>query len=149
MSISPVLGEKYLFLTSFSFLACFRVEIDNSDHFHKIRLKCEIFFPTLTREKGPISCLNGEIVYYCFNDLLIIWRLLRFYENFLIKSLINRIILQETNDPLLNNYSVEETKCFSHKKHHGVSGKLAAFGFAGSSSNPSVGTVFYPNKIYL
>ena len=34
--------------------------MDISDHFYKIRLKCEIFFPTFTREKGPISCQSWE-----------------------------------------------------------------------------------------
>ena len=52
--LSPVLGEKWTFLTSFSFLTC---PLSISHHFHKIRSKCEIFSPTFTREKGPISCL--------------------------------------------------------------------------------------------
>ena len=47
-------------LTPFSYLTGFRVEIDISYHFHKIRLKCEIFFPTYRREKGTISCLSWE-----------------------------------------------------------------------------------------
>ena len=42
----------------FSFRTCFRIEMDISYHFHKMRLKCEIFSPTFTREKGPISCLH-------------------------------------------------------------------------------------------
>ena len=55
--ISPKERQKFSFLTSFSFLTCFRVEIDISYHFHKIRSKCEIISPTFTRKKGPISCL--------------------------------------------------------------------------------------------
>ena len=50
--ISPKERQK------FSFLTCVRVEVDISYHFHTIRLKCEIFSPTFTREKGPISCLS-------------------------------------------------------------------------------------------
>ena len=41
--LSPVLGEKWIFLTTFT-----------------IRTKCEIFSPTFTYEKGPISCLSWE-----------------------------------------------------------------------------------------
>ena len=40
---SPKERQQFLFLPSFSFLTCFRVEIDISYHIHKIRLKCEIF----------------------------------------------------------------------------------------------------------
>ena len=42
----------------FLFLIRFKVEMDISYHFHKIRLEREIFSPTFTREEGFISCLN-------------------------------------------------------------------------------------------
>ena len=58
--LSAVLGEKWIFLTSFSFLTCIRWEMNISHHFKKIRSKCEIFSPTFTREEGPISCLSWE-----------------------------------------------------------------------------------------
>ena len=44
--ISPKERQKFLFLT------CFRVEMDISYHFYKIRLN---FSPTFIREKGSIS----------------------------------------------------------------------------------------------
>ena len=44
----------------FSFLTWFRVEIDISYHFLKIRLKCKIFSASFAREKGPISYLSWE-----------------------------------------------------------------------------------------
>ena len=53
-------GRNSHFSPVFSFLICFRVEMDISYYFHKIRLKCEIFSPTFTREKGRISCLSWE-----------------------------------------------------------------------------------------
>ena len=42
----------------FLFLIRFRVEMDISYHFHKIGLEREIFSPTFTREKSPISFLS-------------------------------------------------------------------------------------------
>ena len=57
---SPKTGDKWPFLTSFSFLTCVRWEMDISHHFYKIRMKFEIFSPTFTCEKGPISCLSWE-----------------------------------------------------------------------------------------
>ena len=49
--ISSKERQKFSFVTSFSFLTGFRVEMDIFCHFLKIRLKCEIFSPTFTREK--------------------------------------------------------------------------------------------------
>ena len=49
---SPLLRQQWIFLTSFSFLTCFPIDIDISYHFYKIRLKCEIFSPTFIREKA-------------------------------------------------------------------------------------------------
>ena len=40
------------------------IEMDISYHFYKIRFKYEIFSPTFTREKGPISCLSWEKTFY-------------------------------------------------------------------------------------
>ena len=62
--IFPKEKQKFSFLTSFSFLTCFRVEMDISHYFYKIRLKCEIFSPTFIREKGPILKCCFSIVYY-------------------------------------------------------------------------------------
>ena len=40
---SPLLGQKWIFLTSFLVLTYFRAEMDISYHFHKIRSECKIF----------------------------------------------------------------------------------------------------------
>ena len=73
--ISPKERQK------FSFLTCFSIEVDISNHFHKTRLKCEIFSLTFTREKGPISCQSREkfvirpfvfVLIFHFNNLPII-----------------------------------------------------------------------------
>ena len=37
--------------------------MDISYHFHKIRLKCEIFSPTFTREKGPMAELSKSVLF--------------------------------------------------------------------------------------
>ena len=58
-----VLGQKLIFLTSFTVLTRFRVEMDISYHFHKIRSKCENFSLTFIREKCPISWLSWEKYY--------------------------------------------------------------------------------------
>ena len=50
--------QFFYFLTVVLFLMRFRIEMDISYHFHKIRLEREIFSPTFARENGPISCLS-------------------------------------------------------------------------------------------
>ena len=51
-SITIETGNFVSNICNFPHKTSLRVEIDISDHFHKIRLKCEIFSPTFRHGSG-------------------------------------------------------------------------------------------------